>query len=194
MLLTCSYKEQEFVRVGYYVNNEYDDENLRIEPPTLPLIHRLTRNILADKPRVTRFPIKWDIIDELEPPSTPLTSQLELGESNMQVDDETIDLSNKPNHPIMEQEEEYQNELKSFNQNLKGPQEQTFKLEYNNDNSKQSPFSSNTTFSPVENAETFPLADSKSNPSPSRDPSQVPNSSSPFPFPQSPLPSMTTFL
>ena len=26
VLVTCSYREKEFVRVGYYVNNEYDDE------------------------------------------------------------------------------------------------------------------------------------------------------------------------
>ena len=23
MLITCSYREKEFVRIGYYVNNEY---------------------------------------------------------------------------------------------------------------------------------------------------------------------------
>lgn len=68
VLLTCSYRGHEFVRVGYYVNNEYDDEQLRIEPPATPLLEHLTRNILADKPRVTRFPIRWDAVDELEPP------------------------------------------------------------------------------------------------------------------------------
>lgn len=59
ILLTCSYRNQEFLRVGYYVNNEYDDEALREEPPTVPRISRLMRNILADKPRVTKFPIDW---------------------------------------------------------------------------------------------------------------------------------------
>ncbi|KAL1192369.1 putative histone chaperone ASF1A [Cardamine amara subsp. amara] len=34
LLLTCSYMGQEFLRVGYYVNNDYDDEQLREEPPT----------------------------------------------------------------------------------------------------------------------------------------------------------------
>lgn len=56
------------MRVGYYVNNEYDDEALKAEPPSTPIIERLVRNILADKPRVTRFPIKWDRVDELEAP------------------------------------------------------------------------------------------------------------------------------
>jgi histone chaperone ASF1 len=42
------------VRVGYYVNNEYVDEELRENPPEDVLIDKLQRNILADKPKVTR--------------------------------------------------------------------------------------------------------------------------------------------
>lgn len=59
ILLTCSYDGREFVRVGYYVNNEYDSEELNSEPPAKPLIERVRRNVLAEKPRVTRFAIKW---------------------------------------------------------------------------------------------------------------------------------------
>lgn len=59
LLLTCSYIGQEFIRVGYYVNNDYDDEQLREEPPARVLIDRVQRNILADKPRVTKFPINF---------------------------------------------------------------------------------------------------------------------------------------
>lgn len=59
LLLTCSYLGQEFIRVGYYVNNDYDDEQLREEPPPKVLIDRVQRNILADKPRVTKFPINF---------------------------------------------------------------------------------------------------------------------------------------
>ena len=29
LLVTCSYNNQEFIRVGYYVNNEYADEELK---------------------------------------------------------------------------------------------------------------------------------------------------------------------
>ncbi|TKX24671.1 histone chaperone ASF1 [Elsinoe australis] len=60
ILLTCSYDGREFVRVGYYVNNEYTDEALALEPPQKPIIEKVQRNILAEKPRVTRFAIKWD--------------------------------------------------------------------------------------------------------------------------------------
>ena len=68
VLVTCSYKEREFVRVGYYVNNEYHDPNAPPtltegeEPPPLPNpvpLEHIQRQILADKPRVTKFPISW---------------------------------------------------------------------------------------------------------------------------------------
>jgi histone chaperone ASF1 len=57
LLLTCSYLGQEFIRVGYYVSNDYIDEQLREEPPPKVLLDKVQRNILADKPRVTKFPI-----------------------------------------------------------------------------------------------------------------------------------------
>ncbi|KAL1973954.1 hypothetical protein VTN31DRAFT_5514 [Thermomyces dupontii] len=60
ILLTCSYDGREFVRVGYYVNNEYDSDELNQDPPPKPIIERVRRNVLAEKPRVTRFAIKWD--------------------------------------------------------------------------------------------------------------------------------------
>jgi len=60
ILLTCSYDEREFVRVGYYVNNEYSDPTLNDDPPAKPEVEKVRRSILAEKPRVTRFAIKWD--------------------------------------------------------------------------------------------------------------------------------------
>lgn len=36
VLLTCSYKNCEFVRVGFYVNNEYVDPELAEQPPLKP--------------------------------------------------------------------------------------------------------------------------------------------------------------
>jgi len=70
ILLSCSYDGREFVRVGYYVNNEYTDEALIQEPPAKPVIDKIQRNILAEKPRVTRFAIKWDS-EESAPPEYP---------------------------------------------------------------------------------------------------------------------------
>ncbi|KAK6357320.1 Histone chaperone asf1 [Orbilia javanica] len=60
ILLTGAYDGREFIRVGYYVNNEYDNAEMNAEPPKQPQIDRLIKNILAEKPRVTRFSIKWD--------------------------------------------------------------------------------------------------------------------------------------
>ena len=68
ILLTCSYDGREFVRVGYYVNNEYDSEELNNEPPAKPVIERIRRNVLAEKPRVTRFAIKWYVTSLLLEP------------------------------------------------------------------------------------------------------------------------------
>nr|CAG4645785.1 EOG090X0CKF [Lynceus sp. MCZ IZ 141354] len=59
VILTCSYRGQEFVRVGYFVNNEYTDAELRDNPPAVPEFDKMTRNIL-EEPRVTRFKIDWN--------------------------------------------------------------------------------------------------------------------------------------
>ncbi|KAF7488147.1 Histone chaperone ASF1B [Sarcoptes scabiei] len=59
VLLTCSYLNKEFVRVGYYVNNEYTDPELRENPPSIPQFDKLQRNILATDPRITKFKIDW---------------------------------------------------------------------------------------------------------------------------------------
>lgn len=65
ILVTCSYRDQEFARIGYYVNNEYKPfEGYNVEEHGEPDLHNLDltkviRQIVADKPRVTRFPIKW---------------------------------------------------------------------------------------------------------------------------------------
>lgn len=74
VLLTCSYRGKEFIRVGYYVNNEYTDPELKENPPTVPQFDKLQRNILATNPRVTRFKIEWD-----DNPSNDLTAATSSG-------------------------------------------------------------------------------------------------------------------
>lgn len=50
VLLTCSYRQQEFVRVGYFINNEYTEPELKENPPAQPqfdkVSFRLCFNIL----------------------------------------------------------------------------------------------------------------------------------------------------
>ena len=89
VLVTCSYREKEFVRVGYYVNNEYDDDmyDETVGPPPTPLdMNKVRRVVLADKPRVTRFPIQWgDQTDEEEKEKE--TSNVLLGTNSTTNDD-----------------------------------------------------------------------------------------------------------
>merc|ERR1711939_330068 len=72
VLVTCSYKEHEFIRIGYYVQNEWTNpawnppdgavpEEVLAGPIDVSMVHR---NILSDKPRVTRFHISWDDEEE----------------------------------------------------------------------------------------------------------------------------------
>ena len=58
LILTGSYCDQEFVRVGYYQNTEYDNEEMKLSPPETIHFDKLVRDI-STKPRVTRFQIKW---------------------------------------------------------------------------------------------------------------------------------------
>ena len=51
--------DKKFIQIGYYVNNEYSEEYDPENPPNPVEINKLYRNILADQPRVTRFPIDW---------------------------------------------------------------------------------------------------------------------------------------
>ncbi|KAI0287867.1 ASF1 like histone chaperone-domain-containing protein [Russula brevipes] len=60
LILTGSYCDQEFVRVGYYQNTEYDNDEMKMSPPESIQFDKLVRDISA-KPRVTRFQIKWDV-------------------------------------------------------------------------------------------------------------------------------------
>lgn len=90
ILLSCSYDGREFVRVGYYVNNEYDEEELRENPPAKVQVDHIVRNILAEKPRVTRFNIVWDNENEgdLYPPEQPGVDDEEEEDEEEEDDDE----------------------------------------------------------------------------------------------------------
>ncbi|RMX72776.1 hypothetical protein D0869_14272 [Hortaea werneckii] len=91
ILLTCSYDDREFVRVGYYVNNEYEDETLANEPPAKPVLEKIRRSILAEKPRVTRFAIKWDSEESAPaefPPEQPDVDQAEDDEARYGAEDD----------------------------------------------------------------------------------------------------------
>ena len=60
MILTVAYRGKEFFRIGYYVYNNYVDTELIENPPEQVAIDKVYRNVLADKPRITRFDIQWE--------------------------------------------------------------------------------------------------------------------------------------
>ena len=60
VILTCAYLNQEFFRIGYYLNNVYTDQELVENMPAEPILDKLQRTILTDKPRISRFPIDWN--------------------------------------------------------------------------------------------------------------------------------------
>jgi histone chaperone ASF1 len=92
LLISCSYLEQEFVKIGYYVNNEYNDptaaasvqegEPVPIVIPAQIEIQNMYRNILADKPIVTRINIDWSGNGGMEVPPP----QSEDGENDQEVE------------------------------------------------------------------------------------------------------------
>jgi histone chaperone ASF1 len=59
VILTCSYKDQEFYRIGYYVNNQYTEPELIENLPAAPILEKIQRSILEDRPRISKFPIEW---------------------------------------------------------------------------------------------------------------------------------------
>lgn len=107
VLVSCSYKEREFVQVGFYVNNEYIPEESAValagdpaaaveRPFEMSLLHKVQRQILADKPRVTKFPICWTDSDKVSPEGeevTVNTGEDNLLEEKMQGTPETVDSS-----------------------------------------------------------------------------------------------------
>ncbi|KAL8679264.1 MAG: hypothetical protein Q9224_003971 [Gallowayella concinna] len=96
ILLSCSYDDREFVRVGYYVNNEYDTDELNDDPPAKPIIEKVRRHVLAEKPRVTRFAIKWDSEDSAPaefPPEQPEADVVEDDGTAYGAEEEEVEIA-----------------------------------------------------------------------------------------------------
>ena len=60
LVLVCSYRGAEFERVGFFVFHYYDDEALRVQPPEVPVVAHLMREIKVEDIRRTNFTIDWD--------------------------------------------------------------------------------------------------------------------------------------
>ena len=62
IILSASYNDAEFVRVGYYVATNWDTEEYALEVEEGRIegeMEHLVRNVKVDGPRVTRFSNLW---------------------------------------------------------------------------------------------------------------------------------------
>jgi histone chaperone ASF1 len=58
--VSCAYRGQEFVRVGYWVSNAYSEPLAEGEEPPMPCpTDKIVRTILDERPRVTKWTISW---------------------------------------------------------------------------------------------------------------------------------------
>jgi len=114
MLLSGLYNDKEFVRVGYYVNNEYEKDEYKEEPPKKVIIEEVSRNILVNKPRVTKFNIPWDNEEDKDTDKKEFEKQNEEAEEEEEDDDEAYgeqdsdasDVSGEESNEEEEEEEE----------------------------------------------------------------------------------------
>jgi histone chaperone ASF1 len=96
VLVTCSYREKEFVRVGYYVNNEYSEPfDEEVGPPKPLDMSKVRRHVLAEKPRVTRFPISWgdEEVEEKENETAAQSGEQMMEEAKVMMMGEGSNLS-----------------------------------------------------------------------------------------------------
>uniref|UniRef100_A0A915DFL2 MULE transposase domain-containing protein n=1 Tax=Ditylenchus dipsaci TaxID=166011 RepID=A0A915DFL2_9BILA len=63
LLLKCKYRDQLFVKIGWFITHGYNketDPELADEPPAQPVVEKLQRSVLTGDIRVTYYAIKWD--------------------------------------------------------------------------------------------------------------------------------------
>lgn len=109
--ITCSYKEQAFVNVGYYVNTEFYSElgpseggtPVEISEVPKPIdLSKVYRNVMADEPRVTRYTIKWTgpVAAPQEQQEAPVSSKQE------EEEDDNVVVQNEDEEDEEEDEDE----------------------------------------------------------------------------------------
>lgn len=59
-MISISFREQEFIRIGYYIHNMYmGEEEDHSALPLENVVSNSERIIIHEKPRITKFEIKW---------------------------------------------------------------------------------------------------------------------------------------
>ena len=114
IILTVSYRSQEFIRVGYYVHNvlteEFSEEE-RSNQSVRELVKHTRRTILTDKPRITKFRINWD---------RPLTMKEETNNSPKEkvYDSSQSLLANKMGNANQEEKQSTQEEKEQSSRSI----------------------------------------------------------------------------
>lgn len=109
MLLSGLYNDKEFVRVGYYVNNEYTKDEYKEDPPKKVIIEDVARNILVEKPRVTKFNIPWDNEQGKDDDKEQFDQQNKEIEEEEEEEEEEGETDNSDDDDDEEEEEEEDN-------------------------------------------------------------------------------------
>ncbi|VDO37131.1 unnamed protein product [Haemonchus placei] len=93
----------EFINLGWFVSNDYEDPELKENPPAKPLIEKLTRTVKTDDLRVTSFPIKWDENQPDEYPPEP--DQEEFDEADLIPVEDPVEDEERIEDEVSENEE-----------------------------------------------------------------------------------------
>ncbi|OII71710.1 ASF1 anti-silencing function 1 like protein [Cryptosporidium ubiquitum] len=96
VLILGSYRNEEFIRIGYYVHNVYTDPLLEDNPPDIPILDKLQRIILSESPRLTRFNIAWDTKQDDQNSSYHDEDQINSQESSNNDSHDSIDSQASP--------------------------------------------------------------------------------------------------
>lgn len=132
VLITASYREQEFVRVGYYVTNEYDDAELRENPPVEPQFDKLVRTIAAHEPRVTKFKINWDSATAAANPEATETNMASTSAAAAAANGATVsDVAMNEDGAGSQQQPQQQNQLAGQQSQANGSQMESFENKEN---------------------------------------------------------------
>lgn len=120
ILLTCSYREKEFIRIGYFVKNDYEGiENVEDYPSEKEIvISKISRTILQDHPRVTRFDIAWD-----EPEGKNPDMEQFIAENNNLMKQDNLELENDDALVNDDMEDENEEEEEEEEEENSGPEE-----------------------------------------------------------------------
>jgi histone chaperone ASF1 len=62
LYIVFSYRDQTFLRVGYYAKIAFWDDRHMLNPPAQLDLSLLGRNVLMQRPMVTTYPVDWDTL------------------------------------------------------------------------------------------------------------------------------------